>query len=123
MATVPGCGPAARCSGPWSAWVCGEPVERNGALKRELWPWLMKAAHEGFSGCYGLCRSIPRQDISQPMTHSKTPFGMAHLCSVIIVRGRKVSDSCLLFVGYLHRDDQNASLCPCEGPTLTNACN
>lgn len=37
--------------------------------------------------------------------------------------GRKVSDSCLLFVGYLHRDDQNASLCPCEGPTLTNACN
>lgn len=120
MATVPGCGPAARCSGPWSAWVCGEPVERNGALKRELWPWLMKAAHEGFSGCYGLCRSIPRQDISQPMTHSKTLFGMAHLCSMIIVRGVKCrtavisSSDTYIEMTRMHH---------CEGPTLTNACN
>lgn len=35
---VPGCGPAALRSGPWSAWVCGESLERNGTLKPELVP-------------------------------------------------------------------------------------
>ncbi len=46
-AAVPGCGPAAPCSGLWSAWVCGESVERNGAPKRELDPLAVALAKEG----------------------------------------------------------------------------
>lgn len=45
--TVPGCGPAALRSGPWSAWACGESLERNGSLKSELVPRVAASAKEG----------------------------------------------------------------------------
>lgn len=87
------------------AWMrpCGAvlwPVERVGVWRVSGAEWCSETRARSMSCGLGQGRQRMRdsqavtasdvQDISQPMTHSETLFGKAHLSSVIIVQGRKV---------------------------------